>query len=129
MSLTKYAVGSGWNVAENALTVLDPQPASPEGVVPSELDYYGDLSVQPEGVEIETLIWSAISQAERNTALSVIGLTESAPSKQVTFMVLTNSRSWLRVNCVAAWLRGTDKRAKFGLNNLTVELRGVEAAS
>lgn len=129
MSLTQYAVAPGWNVAEISLTVLTPQPASPDGVVPSDLEYYGDLSVQPIGVELETLIWSAASQAERNTILSQIGLTEAVPSKQVTFMILTNSRTWLRVNCVAAWLRGTDKRSYIGLNNLTVQLRAIEAAS
>lgn len=129
MSLTKYAVGSGFNVAENSLTVLDPQPASPEGVVPSDLEFYADRSVQPIGFENEQLVWSALSQAERNTVLALIGLTESAPSKDCTFMLLTNGRSWLRCNVTAVWMRGQDKRAQFGLNNLAVLLMGIEAAS
>lgn len=129
MSLTQYAVAPGWNVAEISLTVLTPQPASPDGVVPSDMEYYGNRSVQPLGFENEMLIWSAVNQAERNAVLTLIGLTEAAPSKDVTFMLLLNSRGWQRCNVTAVWQRGTDKRAKFGVNNLSVLLMGIEPSS
>ena len=83
--------------------------------------------MQPLGFENEDLIWNAgLSQSERNLILSTIGLTEAAPSKDVTFMLLDNKRNWIRANVTAVWQRGQEQRKPYGTANLIVALMGIE---
>jgi len=130
MALTQYAVNNtGSDKAENTLTVITPPPALPDKIKAAELNFYGDSSAQFNGFDNADLIWDAgITTAERNTILSVIGVSDTVASNPCTFMLKQNNDSWLRVNATAVYSQ-SDQRRPYGRANLVITLLRIEAAS
>lgn len=107
---------SGFN---NSPTPLSVQPATPDGLLWSEVNDYG-VGAAVNGYQYIDLVWNVDTRQEYNDILDDFGFTEEVISVAGTAEIQRNDNTWQDANVYAKYISAAKGMALW--RNLTIRL-------
>lgn len=123
-----YQVADTWN-NEAGLAALDPQPATPNGIQTAGRVYAVDGSSYPDGQMFVELVWSVMTNEEKNAVDTALGVSDTTTSNAVTVRIRGNDGNFANYNGIVHYpIIGQDgRRSVLGWQNMTYRVTGLEA--
>ena len=123
-----YQAADTWD-NEAGLADLDPQPATPNGIQTAGRVYAADGSSYPDGQMFVELVWSVMTNEQKNAIDTALGVNDTTTSNAVTLRLRGNDGDFANYNGTvhSPEIGRGGRRSLVGWQNVTYRVTGLEA--